>query len=104
MGLAVAASLELFRIVALADAIAARDEAVVAARDRAHYHADMAEAEATVYALAEAAAVEVAAKRVHWDSSLAEALECRKRHDELFNRWHARRNKCVRHLRFDDGK
>jgi dihydroorotase-like cyclic amidohydrolase len=51
----------------LADAIAATDEAVaVAARDRARYHADMA-------------AVEAAVKRVHWDSSLAEALEsCRR--------------------------
>ncbi|KAK1618181.1 hypothetical protein QYE76_023698 [Lolium multiflorum] len=75
----------------LEDAIAARDEVVVtSARDRACYHTDMAAAEA-------------AAKRVHWDSSLAEALDRCRRQDEESNRQRERRKECVKWTRFDDG-
>jgi hypothetical protein len=71
----------------LADAIATRDEAVaVAARDRARYHTDM-----------------VVVKRVHWDSSLAETLEHRRRQDEEYDRRRAWRKECVRWSRFDGG-
>ncbi|KAK1680770.1 hypothetical protein QYE76_041618 [Lolium multiflorum] len=74
----------------LEDAIAARDEAVAAAaRDRARYHADMAAAEAAV-------------KRIHYDSSLVEALVHRRRQDEESDRRRARRKDCVRRTRFDD--
>jgi hypothetical protein len=58
----------------LANAIAAWDEAVAAAaRDRARYHADIV----------------AATKRVHWDSSLAEALEHHRRQDKMFDRLRA---------------
>jgi hypothetical protein len=53
----------------------------------AHYHADMAAADA-------------AAKRVHWDSSLAETHERRMRQDEESDQ--RRHKECVRRTRFND--
>jgi hypothetical protein len=52
---------------------------------------------------AEDATVEVTAKRVQWDSSLAEALECRKRQDEMSDRRSARCKECVKLPPFGDG-
>jgi hypothetical protein len=66
----------------LAGAIVTRDEAVAeAARDRARFHAQLA---GLLAAAAEAAQAEAnsMARRVLWDSSLAEALEPRRRQDE----------------------
>jgi hypothetical protein len=74
----------------LADAIAGRDDAVVAvARDRARYHAHMAVVEAATTKEAAAAkavlaeVVEEAAMRVQWHSSLFETLERRSKQDEM---------------------
>jgi hypothetical protein len=43
------------------------------------------------------------AKRVLWDSSLAEALERRRWQDEVSDRRRAWRAECVKRSRFDDG-
>jgi hypothetical protein len=119
-------------------AIAARDEAVAAARGRARFVADVAAIQAAVQAEEDAAAVvqaaaeeearaaaavqaaaeeeearataEAAATKVAfatvtalWDSSLAEALERRRRQDEMSVRRRARRAECKKRSRFDDG-
>jgi hypothetical protein len=86
----------------LEDAIAARDEEVAkVARDRAHFHAQLAALEA----VAEAATAEAAnsmARRVLWDPSLAGVLERRRRQDKMSDRRRARRAECVKRSRFDD--
>lgn len=117
--------------------IAARDEAVAAARDRARFVADVAAIQAAVQAEDDAAAVQAAAEEearaaaavqaaaeeeesrataeaaatkvafatvtALWDSSLAEALERRRRQYEMSVRRRARRAECKKRSRFDDG-
>jgi hypothetical protein len=43
------------------------------------------------------------ARAVLWDSSLAEALERRKRQEEISFRRRAQRAECAKRSRFDDG-
>ncbi|KAK1608996.1 hypothetical protein QYE76_032669 [Lolium multiflorum] len=83
----------------LAGAIASRDEVVAeAARDRARFHAQLAglhaAAQAVKAAVAQAAVAEAEAtsmaRRIPWDSSLAEALERRRSQDEMSDRRRAR--------------
>jgi hypothetical protein len=83
-----------------------------AARDRARSHAQNAALQAAdaeagqEEAAAQAAATKAAsslARRVPWDSSLAEALERRRRQDEVSDRRRARRAECVKRSHFDDG-
>jgi hypothetical protein len=89
----------------LEDAIAARDEAVAEVRRGAHFHAQMAalEAAGTEAAQATAEATNSMARRVLWDSSLAETLERRRWQDEMSDRRRARRAECVKRSRFNDG-
>jgi hypothetical protein len=66
---------------------------VVTARDRARYHADLRAVEA----------VQAAAKRVHCDSSLAEAVKRYMQQDEeAIQRW-LRCKKCITRMRSGDG-
>jgi hypothetical protein len=47
-------------------------------------------------------AVEAAAKRVHYDSSLAKVVECRRRQDEEAVQWRARHKECITRMHSDD--